>query len=58
MINIKYSKTEKPGLYFYRNLERRFLNLVFISKSKKTYFKNYIFSFPKKKKFFNKNKQT
>ena len=51
MINIKYSKTEKPGLYFYRNLERRFLNLVFISKSKKTYFKNYIFSFPKKKNF-------
>jgi hypothetical protein len=51
MTNIKYSKTEKPGLYFYRNLERRFLPVVFISRLKKTYFKNYIFSFPKKEKF-------
>ena len=51
MNNIHYFLNDKPGLYFYRNLERRFLNVVFISKLKKTYFKNYIFSLKKKKKF-------
>lgn len=57
MIDIKHSKTEKPGLYFYRNSERRFLTVVFNSKLKKTYFKNYVFSFPKKKRHLIKKKK-